>query len=332
MFIRALVVVCLMLLGAPASAQDLGFGPHARPTHAARVTARWDTIPFGEGMDIGGGAHTTINSWANLFSTQIDLDDVVLGLAVPLGYVSTSCSGGGPFGCGGGVSQAELGNVELEALGSVDLGEGRRLLIGGGVALPTATDQLTTSGLGGTTGWTVRTAAWATSVRNPAAWGDQSFAVWPEIAFRDAVPYFLLTATLSAPIFFPLHGSYGGAPIYRGNAEVMIQADVAAALRIGDYVDIGASFLGFATPSATGTIGSTATTVGQTAATLFVRTDDALDSPVGGGFEMILNLGPTWGPTGAPDRFWGAHIFLYARFDVGPSRSAAAPATQGEGW
>jgi len=329
----ALILVVLAILGASASAaaQDLGFGAHARPRSGVLVMPRWDTYAFGENIDVVGGAHTNITSWANVFSAQADFNQFVLNFAIPLGFGHTSTS---VVGISTGTDQAELGNIELEGLVDIDIGAEHRLLIGGGIALPTATDQLTSTY---TTGNLVRSAAWYTSFRNPAAWADQSFGLWPTANYRFASEWVLFRATGTIPIFFPTQGDLGGAVLHRGNVELMFSCDIEGAVRLFDILDAGVSFLGWALPSGAGARFNP--DLGQTAATIFVRTDDALDLPIGGGFEMIFNLDNTWGPTGDSGRFWGAHIFVYARFDVGsggtvteadwdPSQAdAAGPAT-----
>ena len=55
--------------------------------------------------------------------------------------------------------------------------------------------------------------------------------------------------------------------------------------------------------------------LGQTSLTIFVRTDDDLESPIGGGVEMIFCLDDDWGPTGSSGRYWGAHAFITAAID-----------------
>jgi hypothetical protein len=313
---RAALSLTLVLTFVPAlaQAQDLGFGAHARPRGQAVIMPRWDTYAFGENIDGVGGARTNLTSWANVFSGQLDFNQWVVNVAVPVGFahLNTTALGGSSTD-----DQAELGNIELEGFADIDLGPEHRLLIGGGIALPTATDQLTVGATGTFRGQVVRTVAWATSFRNPAAWADQSFGLWPSASYRFASEWVLVTATGSIPFFFPTNSDVGGPVLHRGNVEMMLTIDVAAAVRIVDIVDAGVSFLGWAMPSGAGAMGNP--DLGQTAATIFVRTDDALDLPVGGGFEMIFNLDNGWGPTGDSGKLWGAHIFLYGRFDVGPS-------------
>jgi len=145
-----------------------------------------------------------------------------------------------------------------------------------------------------------------------------------------------VNATAAIPIFLPTHGDYGGAvlgnvatyapgeaQIARGNVEMMMTLEVGAALRLGNIVDVGASFLGWALPSAAGVRGNP--DLGQTAIALSIRTDDALDFPLGAGFEWILDLDNAWGPTGGDRRFWGGHAYIYGRFDVGQSGQVTAP-------
>jgi hypothetical protein len=311
----ALAAVGLLLAPSGAEAQGLTFSPPAEPEHAYRLTLRWDTVAFGETVSIFAGDRTTLTSWTNVLAAQLDMGSAVLRLAVPLAYLRSSSTGGvvGPRSS----DQAELGNLELEALADLELGGEHRLLIGGGVALPTATDQRTESDLGG---FLIRTLSWAASFRNYPAWADQSFTVWPTAEYRFASEWVLFSAAGAMPILFPTSSRVGGGPLARGNVEVMLTLDVAVAVRILEIVDVGASFLGWALPSGAGYdpdgIGPRETPdLGQTAVTLFVRTDEALDLPVGGGFEMILNLDESWGPTGDEGKFWGARIFLTGTID-----------------
>jgi hypothetical protein len=322
----ALASFALVLALAPAgaSAQGLSFAPPARPFDHYRVAFRWDTVAFGE---TSGGAtdRTTLTSWSNIFAGQVDLGGAVFRLAIPLAYANfqttTTILGVTSTRTS---DQAELGNVELEGLANIDLGTNtseHRLLIGGGVALPTATDQRGSGGGGGFAGVVVRGFAWGTSFRNFAAWAEQSFTVWPTVEYRLTSQWVLFSAQGSIPIMFPTSSSVGGGPLGRGNVEVMLALDVAVAVRVVQIVDVGVSFLGWALPSGAGydpdgPLGPRATAdLGQTAVTLFVRTDDDLDLPFGAGFEMIFDLDNEWGPTGDDGKLWGARIFATAFLD-----------------
>jgi hypothetical protein len=331
---RGWLVVCAVTLAwaSTASAQDAGFGAHARPTGAARITPRWDTYLFSTSTG-RGGASSTITPWTNVFSVEADIETFVLDVAVPLSWVDISVD----LGALGSThtNQAELGNIVLEGFADIDVGAEHRLLIGGGVALPTATDQLG-SGTGGGGGFgagpLVRLLAWSTSFRNAAAWQDQSFGLWPELRYRFASQWFLFTATGSIPLYIPTNSMVGGAVLHRGNVELMLSLDVAGAVRVVEAIDIGLSFLGWALPSGAGAMGNP--DLGQTALTFFVRTDDALDAPIGGGAEFVFNLDNSWGPSSDANKLWGMHFFLYGRFDVGASSRSteSTPSTETTAW
>lgn len=349
--VRSALILSALLLVVPAAsglahAQDLGFGAHPMPTGFARITPRWDNFLFtGNHTDaLGGGgtADTGGTAYTGLFSVQADFRTFVVALAVPMAFTHTWVTTTFPV-VGSNTrydDQTELGNLELEGYANIDIGPEHRLLIGGGIALPTATDQLNMAGGSSMTtqlrGFFTRQAAWHTSFRNPAAWADQSFSIWPSVTYRYAIDWLLVTGSGSIPFFLPTHGDYGGAvlgntatyapgeaAVARGNVEVVFQLDVAAALRLGNLVDVGASFLGWALPSGAGMRGNP--DLGQTAISLFVRTDDALDFPLGAGFEWILDLDNAWGPSGGDRRFWGAHAYLFGRIDVGDSGQLSTP-------
>ena len=314
----ALALACA--LPATTSAQGLSFTPGAAPTGAYRFTARWDTYAHGQTATSGAApavSSTTITAWTNVLSAQLDLGAMVLRTALPLAYARratrTTVLGTSTESSD---DQAELGNVGLEGLASIDLGSPeQRLLIGGGIALPTATDQRRDAF--DVRGLLVRQVAWRTSFRNAAAWAEQSFTLWPSIEYRYAGPWVLVSVQGSIPIFLPTHSDVGG-PLARGMAEVMLALDVSGAVRIEDVVDVGASLMTWAMPSGAGYHpggGSGTPDLGQVAASIFVRTDDALDLPVGGGAEMIFNLDNEWGPTGDDGKFWGFRIFVSGRFD-----------------
>lgn len=341
--VGTLVLASLLFVAlAPrAHAQDVGFGAHPRPTSFARVTARWDNYLFtgNHSTDLGAGTSDVGGTlWASSLSASADFGAFVVNLSIPMAFTHTWFSTHGvpliadtqTFS-----DQAELGNIELEGFADIDIGPEHRLLVGGGLALPTATDQYNLAGAGGgttqTRGFFTRQAAWHAAFRNPAAWADQSFTLWAAASWRWATDWLLVHATGSIPFFLPTHGDYGGAvigpvvfapgerTIARGNVEVMFQVDAGAALRLGNLVDIGASFLGWALPSAAGVMGNP--DLGQTAIALQIQTDDALDFPLGAGFEWILDLDDAWGPSGTDQRFWGAHAYITGTFDVGQSGS-----------
>lgn len=315
--VRLAMVALLAGAACPAAAQDLALSPPSRPPGAYRITPRWDTYVFSQG-DSSAITETRTTSWANVFSMQADLGALVVRLAIPISYAETTTRATVL-----GVSttshddQAELGNIGAEALANIDLGTpDQRLLIGGGLALPTATDQLP-SDRSQIRGLLTRAVAWRSSFRNAAAWQEHSFTLWPTAEYRLSVPWVLFTAEVALPLFIPTNSRVGG-PLLRGNVELMFTFDVTGAVRILDVVDVGASFLAWALPSGAGYEDAAGgrPDLGQTAITLFVRTDDALDAPIGGGFEMIFNLDEDWGPTGDDNRFWGAHIFLTAKIDA----------------
>jgi hypothetical protein len=334
------VLVATTVFAAPVCAQDLGGGAHAMPTSEYRLTARWDT-----GLFTGAHSETSIlgtgafggTSWSSVFSAQLDARDWVVGLAVPLAFMHdyvTATAGG--ITSTTNDDQAELGNIEVEGYVNVDLGSPEhRLLVGGGVALPTATDQLSEAGMPRRilTGNLVRQAAWHSMFRNAAAWADQSFGLWATASYRFASEWVLVQASGSIPLFFPTHGRYGSTvlgqvfpgdgntPVGRGNVEMMLSLDAYGAIRIANVIDAGVSFLAWALPSGTGVMNQP--DLGQTALALSVRTDDALDFPIGGGFEWIIDLDDAWGPTGGDRRMWGAHLYVYGRFDLGESRAPA---------
>ena len=335
-----------------AHAQDVGSGAHAMPTGEARITPRWDNFLFtGNHTDtLGvGTADTGGTEWASLFSAQADFRTFVINLAIPLAFGhswATTTVGGASRTTND--DQAELGNIELEGYANVDIGSEHRLLIGGGLALPTATDQLnfpTTGSLGtpvSLRGIPVRQGAWHTSFRNAAAWADQAFTIWPTASYRYATDWLLVRASGSIPFFLPTRGTYGaavlGAPlafspgettVARGNVEVMFELDVSGAVRLGNIVDVGASFLGWALPSAAGMMGNP--DLGQTAVSLFAQTDEALDFPLGAGFEWIIDLDNAWGPSGGDRRFWGAHAYIYGRIDIGEHGAVSTPDFHPEG-
>lgn len=336
----ALIIPLALALLAPAAAhaQDLGFGAHAVPTSEARITPRWDNYLFtgNHTENIAGGTSDVGGTlWATGLSVQADFRTFVVAMNIPIAFTHTWFATNLPVvGSRSDYSdQTELGNIQFEGFANIDLGAEHRLLIGGGIALPTATDQASPSS---GRGFFTRQAAFHSTFRNPAAWADQSFGIWPTATYRYAVDWLLVHATGSIPIFLPTHGDYGGAvlgtvnlwapgetTVARGNVELMLNLEVGAALRLGNIVDVGASFLGWALPSASGMMGNP--DLGQTALALSVQTDDALDFPLGAGFEWILDLDNAWGPSGGDRRFWGAHAYVYGRFDVGAGGAISTP-------
>jgi hypothetical protein len=294
--------------------RPIAFGAPAAGT--IRIMPRWDNYVFTEHAPVGALGTFDVNIWTTTFGVDIDIGDAVFRATVPLGYERVSTSGG--TGTGGGSDQAELGNVLLEGLANIDLGSReQRLLIGGGVAVPTATDQACASGTGCSgRGNGVRQIAWAVSFRNAPAWTEQALTIWPSIEYRLGVPWFLFAANGTIPVFFPINSQLGG-PLLRGNVELMLALDVSGAVRIVNVVDVGVSFLAWALPSGAGyTRGTVSPDLGQTALSFFVRTDPELDVPVFGGAEFILNLDNSWGPTGDTGKLWGLRLFIGGRFDV----------------
>lgn len=286
--------------------------PHAfgAPADGAiRISPRWDTFVFTSSQNAGFASFTT-DVWANVFGADVDIGEAVFRLHVPLGYFATSASGGGTSRRS---DQAELGNVELEGYADIPLGPEHRLLLGGGVALPTGTDPACSGAGCSSNGYIVRGFSWASSFRNAPAWMDQSFTVYPGIEYVLGIPWVLIRVIGSVPIFFPTSSDVGG-PLRRGNVELMFQLDMSGAVRIVDIVDVGVSFLGFALPSGAGLAGNP--DLGQTAMTFFVQTDPELDFPITGGAEFILNLDNSWGPTGDTGKFWGLHLHVGGRFDL----------------
>lgn len=321
---HALALVLLVgLLASPAAAQGHELAAPVRSAGEYRVTTRWDSYVFSAGRsELGLDSRST--SWANVLSAQLDVGALTVRLSVPLAYIDGerhSTFASMPFAVH--YDQAELGNISVEAFGAVDLGTPEhRLLLGGGLAAPTATDQAAGDPLD-LTGRIIRASAWLSSFRNPAAWQEHSFALWLSAEYRLSVPWLVVTAAAALPVFIPTDSRVGG-PRLRGSVEMMVTVDVSAAVRILDIIDVGAAFLAWAMPS--GAVGAAPPAIllrpglgvpdlGQTAVTLFVRTDDALPFPIGGGFEMLFNLDETWGPTGSQDGYWGARVFLTARID-----------------
>ncbi len=308
--IRTLSLVLVLVFASSVSAQ----GPQAvtmPPLHQARLSARWDTV-FHTGTDAIDGLVspstqvTSYTPWSNLLTLDVDTGTLLLRATIPVSYEVIHTTR--PYELT--QDQAELGDIALEGLANVPLGaREHRLLIGGGVGLPTATDQAT--------GAQIRLVAWESSFRNAQLWVDQAISIWPTIDYRFAIPWLWVSALLTLPIFFPLSSTGGPQPLARGNVDVMFQLDARVALRLLDVVDVGVSFLAWALPSGAGY----ATTLpwvdlGQTALALSVRSDELLDAPVFGGAEMIFDLDNRWGPTGAPGKLWGLRAFFGARYDV----------------
>ncbi len=283
-----------------------------------RLSAQWDTAVFTETAASGLGTAVNVTSWSNLFSFELDTGDFVGRVVLPLGYLRSALSPAPATGSGAS-DQAELGNVELEGYASIVLGAEHRLLIGGGVALPTATDQPCDSGACSGTGAIVRQISWVATFRNAPAWANQAFTLWPSVDYTLGVPWVLVHASAAIPIFFPTSSRIGGGPIVQhGNVDLMLSLDVSGAVRIVNVVDVGASFLAWALPSGVGYSPGPGRTIdlGQTALSFFVRTDPELDVPVNGGAEFILDLDNSWGPTGDTGKFWGLRFWLGGRFDV----------------
>lgn len=248
----------------------------------------------------------TFVSWSNVLTGSVDTGDALFRAVVPQTYLVID---GPPVSPVGG-DQAELGNVELEGLANVDVGAEHRLLVGGGVALPTATDQ--------GRGAQFRLVAWETSFRDAPLWVDQALTVWPTLDYRFAIPWLWVSALVTVPVFFPLARDGGPQPLSRGRVEVMVEVDAAAALRILDTVDVGVAFLAWTLPTGADRDPRSPPWIdlAQTALTLSVRSDPLLDAPVFGGAEMIFDLDGRWGPTGAPGKLWGLHAFFGGRLDL----------------
>lgn len=283
----------------------------APPDGSIRIAPRWDTFVYTGSQDAGFASYTT-DVWVNVFGADVDIGEAVFRLNVPLGYYALT-------GRGGGMSvrsdQAELGNVELEGYADIPIGPEHRLLIGGGLALPTSTDPYCASPGCNGRGAAVRLGSWVTSFRNAPAWAEQSFGIYPQIEYTLGVPWVLVRAVGSIPLLIPTNSDLGGGLVlHRGNVELMMQLDVSGAVRIVEAVDVGVSFLGWAQPSGAGVAGNP--DLGQTAMTFFVQTDPALDFPITGGAEFILNLDNAWGPTGDDGKYWGLHLHVGGRFDL----------------
>ncbi len=263
-------------------------------------------------VDVIGPTSTGAFVLAAPVTVSVDLGVAVARLTVPVA---------------GSGSLTALGDIELEGMADIPIGPEHRLLIGGSLALPTATDTPApcVSYFYCPGSAVLRERAWAISFREAPGWADLSVALAPSVDYLLGVPWFLLHVVGAAPIFFPIDSSIGGPqPLARGSVELMLTLEVAAALRIDDVVDVGASFLGWAMPT-----GVDATTppdplrlpapvqAAQAAVSLFVRTDPQLNSPVGGGLEVMLDL-DRWYSTyrGLLTQQWGVHAFLTGRFDV----------------
>ena len=312
MIARTLVALLVAACAGHAAAQDRAIT--MPPPGRTRLSARWDTV-FHTGTDTfaslplpGTLASPRFTSWSNVLSIEVDLGDALFRTVVPMTY--EMISEGGPLF--GPASQAELGNVQLEGYANIGVGaRAHRLLLGGGVALPTATDQ-------GSGNW-VRLLAWETSFRGAPLWAEQALSVSPSIDYRFAIPWLWIGATGTASVFFPIAANGGPQVLARGRVELMLALDAAIALRVLDMVDVGVSFLAWALPTGVGADSLDPlrfVDLGQTALTLSVRSDRLLDAPVFGGVEMIFDLDHEWGPTGAPGKLWGLHAFFGGRLDV----------------
>ena len=207
------------------------------PPHRVRVSARWDTV-FHTGTETIAGLTSpimltsTYTPWSNILSVEVDTGELLLRTTIPMSYEVVQTTR--PFERT--QDQAELGDIALEGLANVPLGvREHRLLIGGGVALPTATDQ--------TIGTQIRLVAWESSFRNAQLWVDQAVSIWPTIDYRFAIPWLWVGAVVTVPVFFPLASNGGPQPLARGSIEVMVQVDASVALRVLDLVDVNISFL-----------------------------------------------------------------------------------------
>lgn len=306
----ALAVCVIAVVASRAEAQRVSGSTPPRPSEGAIAVRVAEDATLFAGNALGVSDVTVL---ASAVSGEADLDVAVLRLSVPLAFVTQFRD-----------DQLELGSVELEALGSVEVGDrAHRLLIGAGVALPTGTDTASTCTdfvLCPGHGYPIRSLAWAASFRNAPAWAEQALTVWPSLEYRFSAPWVFVSLTAAAPIFFPMSGVGGPYPLARGRVELMLSIDASAGIRFGEIVDVGIAWLGWVIPSALHVPmfpGASATyDVAQTALAISIRTDDALPSPVGGGVEVILDLDDTWGPTGASGRLWGARLFVHGRFEI----------------
>jgi hypothetical protein len=291
--------------------------PNAIPTPPAghaRVSARWDgvfhtgtdrlSLPDPAGLVTGPATYT---SFSNVLTLDVDLGHTVLRGVIPMSWERISTPGVGAS------DAAEFGNVELESLANVALDSGEmRLLIGGGVALPTATDQ------GSNTGSEVRLLAWESGFRNAPAWAASSLTIWMSIEYQLAIEWLWVSVVGTTPTFFPIARDGGPQPLAHGIPQQMLALDASASIRIARTFDVGLAFLTWALPSGINDpyFAGHTPDLGQAALTLIVRTDPAIDAPVFGGTEFIFDLDERWGPTGAPGKLWGLRAFLAARIDV----------------
>lgn len=307
-------------------AAPLSFGAASPGT--LRLAGRWDSSFFVSPgyVDRSGLVwDPPITDIANELTLSVDLGSTVVRAMLPLGYTHVV------YDSLPTIDQAELGDLTLDAYANVELDPTQRFLIGGGVALPTATDTYC-AGRCTSRGMNVRTRAWQITFRDPAAWSDQTITLVPSIDYTLGVPWFLLHVVGSVSIFFPIDPNVGGPqPAARGAVDVMPFLDLSAALRIERYADVGASFLGWVIatvnentpidPPSGLPFGSPRTVrqFAQAAVTFFARTDPELDAPVGGTIELVYDL-HGWHTTDvyAPylGQTWSIHASLHGRLDL----------------
>lgn len=288
-----------------------------------RLAARWDTFLY-----VGSASRydPQVTQLANEMTLSLDFGSVLVRGTLPFAYANVPADVDT-------IDRSEVGNTSLEGYANVALDTTQRLLIGGGVVLPTGTDPNCLSGCTHQ-GMNVRTRAWQISFRDGALWADETVTVAPAIDYTLGIPWFLLHVVGSVPIFFPIDPDVGGPqPAARGAVDVMPSLDLSVALRIEHWIAIGASFLGWViatvnenTPTRpdvmVGTLVLPSTRVGQyaqAAITGFVRTDPELDAPIGGEIEVIYDL-HSW-HTNAPfeaylGQTWSIHASIHGRFDV----------------
>lgn len=264
---------------------------------------------------------------AHALSVSLDFGSLLVRGTLPFGYLSEWQRD---------IDNAEVGNASVEAYADVPLDPTQRLLLGGGLVMPSGTDPTCLDPCS-TTGMRVRTRAWQITVRDGAAWSDETVTLVPTVDYTLGIPWFLLHAAASVPIFFPIDPNIGGPqPAARGAVDVMPSLEIQAAVRVEHWVDVGASFLGWVIatvddataltpPPPTGVpvivgwdrhVGQRA----QAALTAFVRTDPELDAPVGGALELLFDL-DAWHTT-EPFAYrlgqsWSIQASLHGGLDVG---------------
>jgi hypothetical protein len=295
--------------------------PFAAPdTGHAWAAARIDSAIFVASN--GGGVLS-----ADTLTLQLDLGFAMFRADGSLGFAPDEA----------GHTRVAGSNLELSGLADIPIGPEHRLLIGGGMALPTARNGVSAcSPLPTDTPClrdaATRASAWAVGFRHAPAWADLSVTLWPELEYMLGIPWFLLHVDAAAPLFFPIVTDADGArwggpqPLARGQVELMLTLELSAAIRLSTVVDIGATFLGWAivtgldAPAGCGSLcPDRHPQAAQGAISAFVRTDPQIDSPIGGSVELSYDLAPWWlstsvfSPTFQP---WALHFSLFGRFDI----------------